>query len=57
MMELKELGELGVCGGGDSGMGTSLALPVTVGGISRYSSTSLGSGRDMTLPPTERSLY
>lgn len=55
MIELKEVGELGVCGGGVSGMGTSRGLALPVGGMSRYSAAP---GRDMALlPPTERSLY
>ena len=54
MLELKEVGERGLCGGGVSGMGTSrgLGLPVKAGGIG--GGASRGESRDTTLlPPTD----
>ena len=57
VLELKKLGERGLCGGGVSGMGTSrgLALPITVGGIG--GGDSQGESRDTThLLPTDWSL-
>jgi hypothetical protein len=50
----REVGEPGLWGGGDSGMGTShgLALTVTVGGI--RGGASRGESRDtMLLPPMD----
>lgn len=54
MLELKEVGESGLCGGGVIGMGTSrgLGLPVKAGGIG--GGASRGESRDTTLLPPNR---